>query len=67
MAIERKTKWVPLYAYNSSGTDRMVFVRKGLRTGILYFRSKVVAGVINTSYAFTGEEYDPKKQIDSLD
>ena len=39
--FEKKTKWIPLVAYNQSGNDYIVFVRKGLRSGMLYLKLKI--------------------------
>ena len=50
--LEKKTKWVVLVCYNQGGTDFIVFARKGLKTGIIYFKTKRVTPLFDCSYNF---------------
>jgi len=51
--FEKKTKWVPLAAYNCGGTDFMVLVRRGKKTNMLYFKTKRITPAYLSSYNFT--------------
>lgn len=36
------TKWIPLANYQANGSDYVVFIRGNKRTGMLYFKVKIV-------------------------
>lgn len=40
---QEKTKWVGIYTYNCGTTDYMVFARLNKTTGLLDFKTKVMA------------------------
>lgn len=37
-----RTKWIPLGMFSFSGYDYVTFIRKNLKTGMLYFKTKRV-------------------------
>jgi len=53
LLFDRKTKWVPLAAYNNGGTDFIVLVRRGKKTNMLYFKTKQITPRFLSSYNFT--------------
>jgi len=58
--FEKKTKWNVLVTYNSSGTDFIVFARKGLKTGMIYFKTKRVTPRLECSWNFNSNIFDIK-------
>jgi len=64
--FEKKTKWLPLVAYNQSGTDYIVFVRKGIKSGMIYFRTKRITPTFSISYNFQKTLLDIKEQFDKI-
>lgn len=64
--FEKKTKWQPLVAYNANGTDYIVFACKGLKSGIIYFKTKNITPIGVCSYNFNATLFDIKKQFDSV-
>jgi hypothetical protein len=64
--FEKKTKWQPLVTYNTSGTDYIVFVRKGLKSGMIYFKTKRNTPLGVCSYNFNATLFDIKKQFDNV-
>jgi hypothetical protein len=66
ISFEKKTKWFPLAAYNNQGTDYMVFARKGLKTGMLFFKIKRATPYATCSYNFPKDLLDIKKQFEIL-
>ena len=64
--FEKKTKWVILTAYSSQGDDCIVFVRKGLKSGMLYFKSKNTTLSGKSSYSFSHSMFDTKKILEDL-
>jgi len=38
--FKRYTKWIPFANYNYGGSSYMIFVRKNLINGMLYFKTK---------------------------
>lgn len=64
--FEKKTKWQPLVAYNARGTDYIVFVRKGLKSGMVYLKTKRITPIGVCSYNFNATLFDIKKQFDSV-
>jgi hypothetical protein len=66
MIFEKKTKWIPLVAYNAGGTDYMVMARKGLRTGMIRFKTKRVTPIATCSYNFSTSLLDINKTFSEL-
>ena len=64
--FEKKTSWHPLVAYNASGTDYIVFARKGLKTGMIYFKTKRITPYGVCSYCFTPNLFDIKKGFEDV-
>ena len=62
--FEKKTKSQPLVAYYASGKDYIVFVRKGLKSGMIYFKAKRITPIGVCSYNFNTTLFDIKKQFD---
>jgi hypothetical protein len=58
MFWDKKTKWIPFGNYIYAGNDYIVFVRKNLKTGMLYFKTKRV------QLRFSTRELMPFKLID---
>jgi hypothetical protein len=64
--FEKKTEWIPLVAYNSSGTDYIVFVRKGVKSGMLFFKTKRNTPLGVCSYNFGKPIFDIEKQFQEV-
>lgn len=64
--FEKKTKWIILIAYNQGGTDYIVFVSKGLKSGMIYFKTKSVTPKFLCSYNFNSTLFDIKKGFDDV-
>lgn len=64
--FERKTKWIPLIAYNNNGTDYFVLVRKGIKSGMIYFKTKDITPFSKCSYNFRSSIFDIKEQFSKL-
>lgn len=64
--FEKKTKWQVLVAYNQNGTDYIVFARKGLKSGMIYFKTKKVTPTFVCSYNFHSTLFDIKKGFDNV-
>lgn len=65
--FEKKSKWIPLVAYNTGGTDYIVFVRMGKRSGMIYFKTKRITPFMSdVSYNFSKELFDIKKQFEQI-
>jgi hypothetical protein len=64
--FEKKTKWIPLVSYNTSGTDYIVFVRKGLKSGMIYFKTKRITPFATCSYNFNITLFDVDEQFDKV-
>lgn len=65
--FEKKTKWQVLAAYNHLGIDYIVFARKGLKSGMIYFKTKRVTPIFGgESYNFRSSLFDIKKGFDDL-
>ena len=64
--FEKKTKWQPLVAYNASGTDYIVFARKGLKTGMIYFKTKRNTPLGVCSYNFNSSLFDIKIKFNDV-
>lgn len=62
--FEKKTKWIPLTSYNDQGRDWIVFARRGLKTGMIYFKSKLVTPLTSNSYIFNGKLLEIEKQFE---
>jgi len=50
--FERKTNWITFATYNHNGNDFIVFVRRGVKSGMLYFKTKSVSPFASCSYLF---------------
>lgn len=59
--FEKKTKWQVLVAYNQGGFDYIVFARKGLKSGMIYFKTTKVTPLFAFSYNFNPTLFDIKK------
>jgi hypothetical protein len=59
--FEKKTKWQVLVAYNQGGSDYIVFARKGLKSGMIYFKTTKVTPFFVCSYNFNPSLFDVKK------
>ena len=64
--FEKKTKWQVLVAYNQGGTDYIVFARKGLKSGMIYFKTTKVTPPFVSSYNFNSTLFDIKKGFDDV-
>lgn len=64
--FEKKTKWIPLVAYNAGGTDFMILVRKGIKSGMLYFKIKNCSPFASCSYNFNKDMFDIRKQFETI-
>jgi hypothetical protein len=64
MSLFRKTTcWVPLATYNTGGSDYIVFARRNLKTGMIYFKTKNISPRMITSYLFAAPLVDIKQQF----
>ena len=64
LGIEKKSKWIPLVAYNAEGNDYITFVRKGFKTGMIYFKTKNITPSMRCTYNFRGHNlFDIKEQF----
>jgi len=61
--FEKKTKWQIIATYNQNGNDYIVFARKGLRSGMLYFKTKCVTPFHSSSHNFNHLFFDTKKSL----
>ena len=61
--FEKKTKWQVLVAYNERGTDYIVFARKGLKSGMIYFKTKSITPTLSSSYNLYPSLFDLKKSF----
>lgn len=61
--FEKKTKWEVLVAYNQNGIDYIVFARKGLKSGMIYFKTKRITPVGSSSYNLHPSLFDLKKSF----
>lgn len=65
--IKRKlTKWKVMATYNQSGSDYIVFVRKNIKTGMMYFKTKRVGSPFVCSYHFIVNLVDIQKTFDEM-
>lgn len=64
--FEKKTKWIVLCTYNSAGNDFIVFVRKGKRTGMLFFKTKNISTLSQCSYNLNPSLFDIKESFKSI-
>jgi len=65
--FQKKTKWRILATYNSDGNDYIVFVRKNIKTGMLYFKSINISPLSRTSYLFiVNNLFDIKDAFDKI-
>ena len=64
--FEKKTKWQVLITYNQDGTDYVIFVRKGLKSGMLYFKTKRVTPKFVCSYNLNSTLFDIKKGFNDV-
>ena len=64
--FEKKTKWQVLVAYNQGGIDYIVFARKGLKSGMIYFKTTNVTPPSVCSYNFNSTLFDIKKGFDDV-
>jgi hypothetical protein len=64
--FEKKTKWVALVTYNQGGTDYIVFARKGLKSGMIYFKTKRVTPPFTCSYNFNSTLIDINVGFDDV-
>ena len=53
--FRKLSKWVVLSTFNQGGTDYVLFCRKNLKTGMLYFKCKSASPKFVCSYNFRGE------------
>lgn len=63
---KRSTKWIVLATYNESGNDYAVLCRKNKKTGMLYFRTKMVGKYFGCSYLFSGNIVDINTQFNKI-
>jgi hypothetical protein len=64
--LEKKTKWQVLVAYNEGGTDYIVFARKGLKSGMIYFKTKKITPFLRCSYNFNSTLFDIRKGFEDI-
>jgi hypothetical protein len=64
--FEKKTKWQVLVTYNQNGNDYIVFARKGLKSGMIYFKTKNITPTLSSSYNFNPTLFDLKKNFDEI-
>lgn len=64
--LEKKTKWQILVAYNNDGNDFIIFCRRGLKSGMLYFKAKRITPFATCSYNLKPDLFDIKKQFDVI-
>lgn len=64
--FEKKTKWIPLATYNFAGKDFIVMIRKGKATGMLYFKTKEVTPIMESSHNFRQDLFDVKEQFEKI-
>lgn len=67
--FEGKTKWITFTTYNQNGNDFIVFVRRGLKSGMLYFKTIKVSPMASCSYMFEKpHDYivDMKQQFEKI-
>ena len=64
--FEKKTKWQVLVAYNQAGSDYIVFARKGLKSGMIYFKTTKVTPPFVCSYNFNPTLFDVKKGFSDI-
>jgi hypothetical protein len=64
--FEKKTKWQVLVTYNEDGVDYIVFARKGIKSGMIYFKTKKVTPPFRYSYNFKSTLFDIKKGFDDV-
>lgn len=65
--FRKKTKWIPLVTYHNDGSDRIVFVRKIITTGLLEFKTKTVTPYGTNSYNFPVHNViDIKEQFNKI-
>jgi hypothetical protein len=53
------TKWYVLATYNQSGNDYVVFFRKNLKTGMMYFKTKSASNRFHCAYNMEGKSFVP--------
>lgn len=58
----RKTKWIPFGSYSFADNDYIVFARKNLKSGMLYFKVKKVTRSIYSSNFLPYDLIDVKEQ-----
>lgn len=51
------TKWHVLATYNQSGNDYVVFFRKNLKTGMMYFKTKSASNRLHCAYNMAGKSF----------
>jgi hypothetical protein len=64
--FEKKTKWQVIVTYNQNGNDYIVFARKGVKSGMLYFKTKCVTPIHSSSYNFNPSFFDVKKRLEAV-
>jgi len=64
--FEKKTKWQVLVTYNKDGTDYIVFARKGLKSGMIYFKTTRVTPLNSSPYNFNSTLFDINKGFNDL-
>lgn len=64
--FEKKTKWIPLHEYNHDGTDYIILMRRGVKSGMIYFKVKVVSPKFAQSFFFKGDIFNTKDQFDKI-
>ncbi len=64
--FEKKTKWVILATYNAGGNDYILFARRGLESGMVYFKTKKTTPEWSTSYNFETSLFDIKKTFNQI-
>ena len=57
----RKTEWIPFGTYRYAYTDYIVFARKNLKTGMIYFKTKIATG----AFTVYRDHYIPTDLIDT--
>jgi hypothetical protein len=59
----KKSKWIPLMAYEYSGNSYMILCSKNLKTGMLYFKCKKMNGFSSLSYRYPKIDTDTQFEI----
>lgn len=64
--FEKKTKWQVIVTYNQNGNDYIVFAQKGLKSGMLYFKTKRITPIGSSSHNFHPSFFDVQKRLQEV-